>query len=127
VERLARMQVLHISWSLGLSSSMWDYLGGQLPGLPTFMLRKKVARRVRYLEMDDKLLGKGRIGELEIEELRMACVERGIDVVNREEKSMRADLEAWLKSREGSAGIERLLLTRFVPLKLFNEGKLTQL
>jgi hypothetical protein len=112
VKGLQRMQVLHASWSLGLSSSAWDWLGGQYPGLPTWILRRKVGKRVEYLEMDDKLLGNWkRVGELEEEEVRMALVERGIDVQERPEKQLREDLTAWLRSRE-TAPVERLLLTR---------------
>lgn len=108
------MELLHISWSLGLSSKMWDWLGGKLPGLPTYILRKRVGKRVAYLEMDDGLLKSGGgIKGLESEECRMACVERGIDIVGRPDKQVRADLEAWLRSRE-KVGVERLLLTRYV-------------
>ncbi|TVY57592.1 hypothetical protein LCER1_G001699 [Lachnellula cervina] len=112
VDALARMQVLHVSWSLGLSSSAWDWLGGQYPGLPTWVLRRKVASSVEYLEMDDKLLGDPkRVDELEAEEVRMALVERGVDVLGKPLKDLRADLIAWLKSRD-TAPVERLLLTR---------------
>ncbi|TVY49263.1 hypothetical protein LOCC1_G000827, partial [Lachnellula occidentalis] len=112
VGALERMQVLHISWSLGLSSSAWDWLGGQYPGLPTWVLRRKVASSVEYLELDDKLLGDPkRVDELEVEEVRMALVERGVDVLGKSSESLRADLIAWLKSRE-SAPVEKLLLTR---------------
>jgi hypothetical protein len=52
------------------------------------------------------------VGELEGEEVRMALVERGLDVQGREEWKLRADLEAWLRSRDGGAPVERLLLTR---------------
>ncbi|EPE35865.1 hypothetical protein GLAREA_05203 [Glarea lozoyensis ATCC 20868] len=109
---LVRMQLIHVSWSLGLSSSVWDYLGGQYPGLPDWMLRRRVKRRVEYLEMDDMLLRKGKVEELDVEEARMACVERGINVVGRPERDIRGDLEAWLKAKEKGAPIERLLLSR---------------
>jgi len=112
MEELKRMQLLHISWSLGLSSSAWDYLGGRLPGLPTWNLRRKVSRRVEYLGMDDGLIKKGGgVGLLEEEELRMACVERGIDVLDRSDEMLRGDLDDWLKSTE-KVSIEHLLLTR---------------
>lgn len=69
-------------------------------------------KTVDYLECDDKLLGDGaRVSELEDEEVRMACVERGIDVLDRPLEKLKADLAAWMRSRE-SAGVERLLLTR---------------
>jgi len=109
---LERMQLLHISWSLGLSSSVWDYLGGKLPGLPSFILRRRVQRRLEYLELDDRLIKKdGGVGEMEEEEVRMALVERGVDVLEKEEGQLKADLNAWLKSEELVAR-ERLLLTR---------------
>lgn len=112
VKGFERQQLIHISWSLGLSSRLWDWLGGQYPGLPNWALRRKAQKTIDYLECDDKLLGDGsRVSELEDEEVRMACVERGIDVLNRPLEKLKADLVAWLMSRE-SVGVERLLLTR---------------
>lgn len=114
VKDLVRMQLLHISWSLGLSSSAWDYLGGQFPGLPTFLLRRKVSRAVDYLNMDDRLIGvSGGVGKLLGEECRMACVDRGIDVLGRKDDDLKRDLDAWLQSR-GKVSVEHLLLTRYV-------------
>ncbi|KAJ5046560.1 uncharacterized protein L3040_003799 [Drepanopeziza brunnea f. sp. 'multigermtubi'] len=109
-----RMQLLHISWSLGLSSSAWDFLGGKLPGLPTGVLRRKWVRRREYLDTDDMLLrrgGRAALKELSVEELRMACVDRGVDVLGRPEEDLRRDLEAWLKCAE-RLSMERLVLTR---------------
>ncbi|KAI9643590.1 hypothetical protein NHQ30_008212 [Ciborinia camelliae] len=112
VQDLKRMQLLHISWSLGLSSSVWDYIGGRLPGLPNGILRRKVARRVEYLELDDMLIQKdGGVKAMEEEELRMACVERGINVMGRDVHMLRMHMNAWLRSREKTA-VENLLLTR---------------
>lgn len=109
---LRRMQLLHISWSLGLSSSVWDYIGGRLPGLPNVILRRKVEKRVKYLDMDDKLIrNEGGVKGMLEEELRMACVERGIDVMGRDVHMLRMHLNAWLRSRE-KVGVETLLLTR---------------
>ena len=112
VGHLGRMQLLHISWSLGLSSRAWDWLGGQLPGLPDSILRRKVVRRVQYLEIDDGLIRKdGGVREMNVEEVRMALVERGIDILGKDELQLKADLNAWLRSRE-KVPAERLLLTR---------------
>ncbi|KAH8661460.1 hypothetical protein BGZ60DRAFT_380939 [Tricladium varicosporioides] len=119
IKGLERQQLIHISWSLGLSSSVWDWLGGQYPGLPNAVLRRRVRRHVEYLEMDDALLmgrkgnqkGMERLKELDVEEVRMALVERGMDVLGKSEKVLRGDLEAWLRSRE-KAPVIRLLLTR---------------
>jgi hypothetical protein len=112
VDQLARMQLLHISWSLGLSSSAWDWLGGQLPGLPNSILRRKVRRRVQYLEWDDKLIKKyGGVDGMSVEEVRMALVERGVDVLENSVSELRSALKAWLRARE-EVSILRLLLTR---------------
>jgi hypothetical protein len=109
---LVRMQLLHINWSLGLSSSAWDWLGGRLPGLPTPFLRRKVRRRVQYLEWDDKLIRRdGGIEGMSIEEVRMALIERGVDVLEKSESQLRAALKAWMRARD-KASILRLLLTR---------------
>jgi hypothetical protein len=116
VKDLSRMQVLHVSWSLGLSSSVWDYLGGKLPGLPTTLLRNKVDRRVKYLEMDDLLIKRdGGVDGMSQLELEIACVERGIDVVGRDETQLKSSLEAWLNARDVTS-IETLLLTRYTIL-----------
>jgi hypothetical protein len=110
---LDRMQLLHINWSLGLSSRIWDYLGGSLPGLPTALLRSKVQKRVEYLETDDSLiLRDGSIQELAGEEVKIACVERGIDVLERSEEELRDRLEKWLLARWEGMRVEELLLTR---------------
>jgi hypothetical protein len=114
LQALKRMQLIHISWNLGLSSRAWDWLGGQYPGLPTFMLRRKVAKRIEYLGLDDALIERcGGVGEIVDEEVRMACVERGIDVVGRPVTDLKGDLTAWLKSRK-EVPYEYLLLTRQV-------------
>lgn len=112
VEDLERMQLLHISWSVGLSAKAWDYLGGKLPGLPDSILRRRVHNWVEYLEMDDKLIGKpSGVYEMDIEEVKIALVQRGVNVLERNDEQLRVDLASWLNSRK-KAPIERLLLTR---------------
>lgn len=115
VDKLGRMELLHISWSLRLSSTMWDRLGGRLPGPPTNILRNRVRSRVEYLTMDDELIRRaGGVKNMESEECRMACVERGINVIGRSDTQLKSNLDAWLKSRE-TVSIEKLLLSRYVP------------
>jgi hypothetical protein len=112
VDDLMRMQLLHISWSLGLSSSAWDWLGGRLPGLPTPFLRRKVKRRVQYLEWDDKLIKRdGGVEGMSTEEIRMALIERGADVLGKSDSQLREGLKAWLRARNETS-ILRLLLIR---------------
>jgi len=109
VEKLGREQLMHISWSLGLSSAMWDRFDALLTN---GLLKRKVKRRVMYLDMDDKLIREGGgVREMDDEEVRMACVERGINSIGRSEIDLRRELGAWLKSAE-TAPVERLLLTR---------------
>lgn len=70
-------------------------------------------KRVEYLEMDDRLIERaGGVKDMDVEEVRMALVERGVDVLGREGKGMKSELSAWLKSRE-KVSVERLLLTRY--------------
>jgi hypothetical protein len=112
VEQLDRQQLIHISWSLGLSSKMWDWLGGRYPGLPTGVLRKKVERRVQYLRTDDRLVERGGgVSKMDIEEVRMALVERGVDVLGVDERKLRELLRGGLKATK-KVGVETLLLTR---------------
>lgn len=108
VENLGRTQLLHISRSLGLSSRIWDWVGG----LPTGLLRRKASKRVDYLELDDGLIRKaGGVSDMTSEEVRMALVERGVDVLGKGDALLKANLNAWLLSRE-KIPAENLLLTR---------------
>ena len=109
VEKLGRTQLMHINKSLGLSSGMWDWVGG----LPTGILRRKVTRRVEYLELDDGLIRKaGGTKDMKFEEVQMALVERGVDVLSKGEAQLKGHLNAWLLSRE-KVPVEKLLLTRY--------------
>jgi len=111
-EPWTRMQLLHVSWSLGLSSRMWDWLGGQLPGLPNKILLRRGLRRLEYFRLDDWLIKRdGGVGKLSEEEVRMACVDRGIDVMGRKVDVLRETLECWLKSSE-KVDADRLLIVR---------------
>ncbi|RFU30867.1 hypothetical protein B7463_g5496, partial [Scytalidium lignicola] len=108
VEKLGRPQLIHVASSLGLSARMWDWVGG----LPSSVLRAKLGRRLEYLKMDDLLIASnGGVGIMDIEEVKMACVDRGIDVLGKPETQLRTDLSVWLRSRE-KAPMEQLLLTR---------------
>jgi len=110
VEHLEKTQLLHISRSLGLSSRLWDWVGG----LPTALLRRNVSRRVDYLALDDGLIRQaGGIKDMDAEEVKMALVERGVDVLGKGEAQLKGDLNAWLLSRE-KAPAEKLLLTRYI-------------
>jgi len=105
-------QLKHINASLGLSSSWWDYVGG----VPGFLLNKRIRKKMEYLGHDDMLIekegGVSAIKHVKNEEVKLALVERGIDVMGVEpEQKLRRSLVSWFEARK-VASIERLLLTR---------------
>ncbi|KHN96936.1 LETM1-like protein [Metarhizium album ARSEF 1941] len=105
----------HVLRSLHLSGMMWDRLGFTPPG----MWQVKGRLRMAFLEGDDKnLIEDGGPMGLETEELRIACAERGIDVMGRSETELRSWLGDWLRLTAAEDVSERrrrmttLLLTR---------------
>jgi hypothetical protein len=108
LETLVRMQLWHISSSLGLCSSWWDWLYGP----PTWWLRRNVARRLEFLELDDELIvSAGGLGDMSDQEVELACVARGIDIVGRQATMNREHLQQWLDATHNVSRL-RLLLTR---------------
>ncbi|KAK5987159.1 hypothetical protein PT974_11277 [Cladobotryum mycophilum] len=105
----------HVLKSLHLSGMMWDRLGFTPPG----MWNLKGRLRMAFLEGDDKrLLHDGGPLGLECEELRIACAERGINVLGKSERELRGWLGDWLRLTAAEDLGERrrrmatLLLTR---------------
>ena len=50
--------------------------------------------------MDDFAIERdGGVGMMEVEEVRMACEERGINILGKEERNLRRDLEQWMERR----------------------------
>ncbi|KAG7293782.1 hypothetical protein NEMBOFW57_003839 [Staphylotrichum longicolle] len=97
---------------LGLSARAWT---------PGFLVRKRVAERLGYLREDDALLVEaGGAKGLVDEEVRLACADRGVDVLGREVEELRSVLGRWLRltnaRRLGEEGREkavtRLLLAK---------------
>jgi hypothetical protein len=83
----------------------WWALG--LPG--------RVDRRLEVLGVDDRLLVEGGgVGGLVGEEVRLACVDRGVDVLGRGEEELRGVLGEWLRltdvGRLGEVGRERAVV-----------------
>ncbi|KAM0669220.1 hypothetical protein MY8738_003974 [Beauveria namnaoensis] len=106
----------HVLRSLHLSGAMWDRLGGVAP---PGMWQVKGALRMAFLEGDDaKLVADGAPMGLEVDELRIACMERGIDVLGKSESEMRTWLGDWLRLTAAEDVTERrrrmttLLMTR---------------
>ncbi|PNY25788.1 Uncharacterized protein TCAP_04266 [Tolypocladium capitatum] len=105
----------HILKSLHLAGMVWDRLGFMPPG----MWQVKGKLRMAFLEGDDKnLVEDGGPLQLEVEELKIACQERGIDVLGRSETELRSWLGDWLRLTAAEHLTERrrrmatLLLTR---------------
>jgi len=111
VQRLSEPELLHVSRSLNLHRRIWDSAGIAPPG---FLLKPAMVHRLRYLAIDDTLLVAAPTDSpeklLRDEELRIACEERGIDVLGRPVDQMRADLRAWLEWRRKDEARGRWLL-----------------
>jgi LETM1-like protein len=109
LESLSRKQLLHISKSLGLHSGFWPEIIG-LP--PKALLRWRIRKRVFYLELDDYLIGRdGGVRAMSLEEVRMALVERGVDILGKTEH-LRSLLRSWLRARS-TTPVTTLCLTRY--------------
>lgn len=95
-------QLYHLSSSLNLHNRMWDRV--QLPP-PSFLLRRGVSKRLAYLTSDDKLLLRdGGIQRLDPDELKIACEERGIDVLGKREETLSNELSWWLNRQKEDEG-----------------------
>lgn len=109
LEGLSKSQLLHISRSLGLHGRFWDLSGGILP--PVLLVKGKLKRRLAYLEKDDALLARdGDVETLRDEEVRIACEERGIDVLGQDVETLRDLLRQWVDGcTEERSKLSRLL------------------
>ena len=109
LEKLGKGQLLHISRSLGLHGRVWDLSRGFLP--PVSLVRWRVRRRLAYLEQDGALLARdGGVEALSDEEVKIACEERGIDVLGQDVETLRDLLRHWVDGwRDEGAALSRLL------------------
>ena len=81
-------------------------------GPPVELVRARARRQLEYLEQDDFLIGKnGGVEAMEMEEVRFALEERGLDVLGKNDAHLRGLLNRWLRERERGP-VTRLLLTR---------------
>ncbi|KIW02762.1 uncharacterized protein PV09_05827 [Verruconis gallopava] len=109
VTDLDKVQIQHIARSLGLYFKFWESLGPLWP--PTFVLRKRVEKRLQYLELDDALLkrdGGTRLLKGE-EEIKIAAEDRGIDVLNRKPHELHQILAAWEHGADQGKTLSMLL------------------
>ncbi|EHK26201.1 uncharacterized protein TRIVIDRAFT_55585 [Trichoderma virens Gv29-8] len=84
----------HVLRALDLPGAMWDRLGFTPPG----MWNVKGRLRLSFLEVDDKrLIDGGGPSGLEVEELRIACSDRGLNIRGKSEAELRIRLGDWLR------------------------------
>jgi hypothetical protein len=99
VKSMDTLGLLKASSKLDTHSRVWDWL---FVTPPQGLLRWGLERRLRYLREDDLLIqrdgGWQGLGE---KELRRACVERGIDVLDRSEGELRRAALEWFGVRGG--------------------------
>lgn len=70
--------------------------------LPAGMLRKRIEQRLELLRKDDEFIRQGGgVQKLVGEEVRLACVDRGINVLGRQEGELRKALGRWLDLSSG--------------------------
>ncbi|KAI9809652.1 MAG: hypothetical protein M1825_000084 [Sarcosagium campestre] len=112
LEGLSGSQLLHVSRSLGIHSKWWPEANG-LP--PASLLKYRVGKRIEYLDRDDELISKdGGVQQMEMEEVRMALVDRGLDTTGKNDEQQREALLNWLSARKANP-TTKLLLTRYAP------------
>ena len=95
-DTLSKAQALHIGRSLGLYSSLWDRI--DLP--PIWLIRRRVKKRMNFVELDDFAIRRdGGVENMEAAEVELAVEMRGLDVLGRDERSLRGNLSHWLLNR----------------------------
>jgi hypothetical protein len=99
---------LHVLRSLHLTSRLWSALGVLVPIGALWHIGRGGAR-IAFLEGDDALLAASAEGvsALVPDEVRIACAERGIDVLSRKDGELRTLLGDWLRLTNAAEGAER--------------------
>lgn len=107
----------HVLRSLYISGDMWE----RLRIIPPGMWQIKGELRMRFLEGDDNnIIRDGGVTGLIHEELKAACVDRGINILGKSERDLRTALGDWLRLTAAEDMTERrrrmttLMLTRYV-------------
>lgn len=98
-------EILKLGHMLGLYPTWWE----RLPLAPTGVMRRRVDRALQEIDMDDFAIARdGGPEGLEAEEVRMAAETRGMDILGRDEGTVRGDLEWWIRKREGLSVVDLL-------------------
>ncbi|KAJ9148501.1 hypothetical protein NKR23_g4865 [Pleurostoma richardsiae] len=89
--------VRHVARVLGLVSRAWDHVPGAWALLGP-LAERRARMRVHFLAQDDALLAQaGGVPALEAEEVRLACEDRGLDVLGKDEGELPGLLARWLE------------------------------
>ena len=88
----------YVAQSLGLYASAWDRY---LPALlSSTLVQRRVESRLKDLEADDRAIARdGGVHCLHDEEVKLACEERGIDILRKEDGQLRMKLRSWVQQR----------------------------
>jgi len=88
----------YVAQSLGLYSGLWDRFAPSV--IPPGLLQQRVNARLKDLEVDDYAISRdGGVTSMSDDEVKMACEERGIGVLGKEDEILKKELEGWLQHR----------------------------
>ena len=95
---LKSVDLLSASARFDCHARIWDWIK---LSPPEALLKRSVGKRVGYLQKDDELIrrdgGWKGLGDKEVER---ACIERGIDVLGKEDKVLRQELGTWFGEKK---------------------------
>lgn len=75
------------------------------------VIRRRAEKRIEELEADDFGIRRdGGVEGLEMEEVRIAAEERGLDILGRPDEEVRELVERWVGNKKGS--LREMLLVR---------------
>ena len=95
-EGLQRNVLRSYAQCLGLYPKWWDRWIPVV--ITTSLLKRRVYSRFGELEVDDFAIKRdGGVGKMMEGEVQIACEERGLDILGKEERSLRRSLEQWME------------------------------
>jgi len=87
-----------LAQSLSLYPAWWDRFAPSL--IPSGLVQRRVEARLKDLDVDDFAIARdGGVRSMDREEVLMACEDRGITVLEKEDEILRQDLEGWVQDR----------------------------
>lgn len=88
----------YLAQSLGLYPAWWDRFAPSL--IPTGLVQRRVKARLNDLHVDDLAIARdGGVQSMSKDEVVMACEDRGFNVLEKEDGSLRKELEGWVHAR----------------------------